>query len=69
MNELNDKMNELSDRLDEIKKLMEEQLEVMNKTLEAITQHNSNIMSEFNRNSNMMRDMMRGIRQDIGFLM
>lgn len=63
------KMDELNDKIDEIKKLMEEQLEVMNKTLEAITQYNRNIMSEFDRNRDIMKNMMRGIRQDISFLM
>lgn len=62
-------MDELNEKIDEIKKLMEEQLEVMNKTLEAITQYNRNIMSEFDRNRDMMKNMMRGIRQDISFLM
>lgn len=62
-------MDELNDKIDEIKKLMEEQLEVMNKTLEAITQYNRNIMSEFDRNRDIMKNMMRGIRQDISFLM
>lgn len=62
-------MDELNEKIDEIKKLMEEQLEVMNKTLEAITQYNRNIMAEFDRNRDMMKNMMRGIRQDISFLM
>lgn len=62
-------MDELNEKIDEIKKLMEEQLEVMNKTLEAITQYNRNIMSEFDRNRDIMKNMMRGIRQDISFLM
>lgn len=62
-------MDELNEKIDEIKKLMEEQLEVMNKTLEAITQYNSNIVSEFDRNRDIMKNMMRGIRQDISFLM
>lgn len=62
-------MDELNDKIDEIKKLMEEQLEVMNKTLEAITQYNGKIMSEFDGNRDIMKNMMRGIRQDISFLM
>lgn len=62
-------MDELNEKIDEIKRLMEEQLEVMNKTLEAITQYNSNIISELDRNRDMMKNMMRGIRQDISFLM
>lgn len=59
------KMDELNEKIDEIKKLMEEQLGVMNKTLEAITQYNSNIVSELNRN----RDIMGSINRRVGFLM
>ena len=69
-------MDELNEKIDEINKLMEEQcevmnkmLDVMNKTLEVITQYNSNIISELDRNRDMMKNMMRGIRQDISFLM
>lgn len=58
-------MDELNDKIDEIKKLMEEQLEVMNKTLEAITQYNGNIVSELNRN----RNVMDSINRRVGFLM
>lgn len=58
-------MDELNEKIDEIKKLMEEQLEVMNKTLEAITQYNRNIMSEFDRN----RDIMVSINRRVGFMM
>ncbi len=59
------KMDELNEKIDEIKKLMEEQLEVMNKTLEAITQYNGNIVSELNRN----RNVMDSINRRVGFLM
>lgn len=55
------KMDELNDKIDEIKKLMEEQLEVMNKTLEAITQYNGNIVSELNRNRNVMDSINRRV--------
>lgn len=58
-------MDELNEKIDEIKKLMDEQLEVMNKTLEAITQYNRNIMSEFDRN----RDIMVSINRRVGFMM
>lgn len=59
------KMDELNEKIDEIKKLMEEQLEVMNKILEAITQYNGNIVSELNRN----RNVMDSINRRVGFLM
>lgn len=58
-------MDELNEKIDEIKKLMEEQLEVMNKILEAITQYNGNIVSELNRN----RNVMDSINRRVGFLM
>ena len=58
-------MDELNDKIDEIKKLMEEQLEVMNKILEAITQYNGNIVSELNRN----RNVMDSINRRVGFMM